>query len=105
MKKMTKIATGFVCTAALLMGTAGTALAYEGAEYGTKNCSGGNTMATKVRADGSHRHTQNGSTKDYPNVGYVRNTYWSANDQEGSYYIAGGIGYYSYNDSYGYCAN
>ena len=88
----------------LIVGLAGPANAYAGAEQGTKYCNSEGPVATKIRADGAHSHTQRDYTRVYPDAGYVHNTYVGRGYASASYYITGGIGYFSTADSYAYCA-
>ena len=104
MTRMKRMVAASVLTLLTLVVFAIPAMAYVATEYGTKSCGGSYyDVNTAVRADGGHRHTILHSTTTYADQGYVYTSYKASSYDEASYSISGGIGYYDYATSRGYC--
>ncbi|WP_156160668.1 hypothetical protein [Demequina soli] len=104
MRKVVEVIAPLAVGAALVLGVAAPASAYAGAEQGTKYCTEDSPVATKIRADGTHSHTQRNYTSVFSDYGYVHYSYKGWGFASASYYLTGGIGYFSYTDSSAYCA-
>lgn len=86
-----------------LVGLATPAAAFAGSENGSLNCGAVHKVQTVVRADGAHRHTIAHTTVDYPDLGYVRTSVYSSGLRSAAWTTSGGIGYYDYAASGGFC--
>ena len=96
---MRKLVATLISMSVMVALTAAPALAYAGTENGTQYCDSPYAVETTVRADGEHKHTIAHSTTTFPNEGYVHNTTKYSDEEDASWTISGGIGYFDYSTS------